>query len=314
MSLNTNKIVTKMAIRKLAFLVAVISAVAAVALGLVGHWSTGNSLAAEGADSSHDLKLKTFLQKRFRIPNADAITLGAPDASPFTGLFSRSVSVTDDKGGSTSLTLFTDAAGEKLVLGQVLDLSKDPWGRLDMGVAHLDDQPTMGPADAPITMVEFADYECPHCARALPHMETAVRNTYKGRLRLLYKYFPLPGHTWARAAAVAAECARVQNPDAFWDFTAAFYRDQATIDIGNIQAHVDALAADSKLDGSVLHACMLGKSADERIDQDLQDGTALHVTSTPTFFINGIPVAGDPDPKTLDFIIGSELERLHAAH
>ncbi len=313
MSLNSNKIVTKPTIRNLVFLVAVITAVAAVALGMVGHWSTGNSLAAEGVDASRDVKLKAFLQKRFRIPDADAIKLGAPVASPFTGLFSRSVTATTDKGGAASLTLLTDAAGEKVVLGQMLDLSEDPWGRLDTNALHLKDHPMMGPADAPITMVEFADYECSHCARALPHLETAVRNTYKGRLRLVYKYFPLQGHTWARAAAVAAECARVQNPDAFWDFTAAFYRDQATIDIGNIQARIEALAADSKLDGSVLHACMLGKSADERIDQDLQDGAVLHVMSTPTFFINGIPVAGEPDPKTLDFIIGSELERLHAA-
>jgi len=281
---------------------------------MTGHWSTATSLAAEGADSSHDLKRKAFLQKHFRIPDAGTISLGPPVASPFAGLWSRLVTVTNDKGGAASLTLFTDAAGEKVVLGQVLDLSGDPWGRLDMSVAHLKDRPTMGPAHAPVTMVEFADYECPHCARALPHLETAVRNTYKGRLRLVYKYFPLQGHTWARAAAVAAECARVQNPDAFWDFTAAFYRDQATIDLGNIQARIEALAADSKLDGSVLHACMLGKSADERIDQDLQDGAALHVVSTPTFFINGIPVAGEPDPKTLDFIIGSELERLHAAN
>ncbi len=301
--------------RQIATLVTAIAILTAVALGMVGHWSIGNSLAAEGADSSsHDIKLKTFLQKRFRIPDADAIKLGAPVASPFTGLLSRSMTVTDDKGGSANLTLFTDAAGEKLVLGQLLDLSSDPWGRLDMGVAHLKDQPTMGPADAPVTMVEFADYECPHCARALPHIEAAVRNTYKGQLRVIYKYFPLPGHTWARAAAVAAECARVQNPEAFWDFTAAFYRDQATIDTGNIQTHVDALAADSKLDDSLLHACMMGREADQRIDEDLQDGAALHVTSTPTFFINGIPVAGEPDPKTLDFIMGSELERLHAAH
>ena len=222
------------------------------------------------------------------------------------------MTASNGQGGSATSTIFINEAGDKFIFGQFLDLNQDPWGRVSVEPLHLDDRPTMGPADAPVTMVEFADFECPHCARALPKVEAAVHN-HEGRVRLVYKYFPLAGHTWARMAAIASECARVQNPEAFWDFAAAFYRDQGSIDASNIAEHVDALSAEHKLDATILHACLLGKSADERVDQDLKDGDAVHVTQTPTLFVNGIPLTGELDDKTLDFVVVSELDSRHAA-
>ncbi|MGD0075440.1 MAG: DsbA family protein [Candidatus Binataceae bacterium] len=263
-------------------------------------------------DASQDAKLTAFLQKHFRIPEADYIKLGPPVPAPIAGLWSRTITASNGEGGSASSTIFVNEAGDKAIFGQFLDLNKDPWDRVKVSALHLDDRPTIGPATAPVTMVEFADFECPHCARAFPKAEAAVHR-HEGQVRLVYKYFPLAGHTWARAAAIASECARVQNPDAFWDFAGAFYRDQASIDASNISDHIDTLIAQDKLDGKLMHACLLSKSADARVDQDLQDGDAVHVTSTPTLFINGIPLAGEMDDKVIDFVVSSELDSHHAA-
>ena len=159
-------------------------------------------------DTAQDAKLTAFLQKHFRIPEADYLKLGPPVPAPIPGLWSRSVTASNGQGASATSTIFINEAGDKFIFGQFLDLNEDPWGRVNVDALHLDDRPTMGPADAPVTMVEFADFECPHCARALPKVEAAVHN-HEGRVRLVYKYFPLAGHTWARAAAIASECARI---------------------------------------------------------------------------------------------------------
>lgn len=330
MSVNINKMATEMfrhVLRRAAVpaafangaspIIGAAKVLAAIALTIAALAASACNSAPASAiagtpETAQDAKLTAFLQKHFRIPEADYIKLGPPVPAPIAGLWSRSVTATNGEGGSATSTIFINEAGDKLIFGQFLDLNQDPWGRVNVDALHLDDRPTMGPANAPVTMVEFADFECPHCARALPKVEAAVHQ-YEGRVRLVYKYFPLAGHTWARAAAIASECARVQNPDAFWDFAAAFYRDQGSIDAGNIAEHIDALSAQDKLDTKLLHACLLGKAADERVDQDLQDGDVVHVTSTPTLFVNGIPLTGELEDKILDFVVSSELDSRHAA-
>ncbi len=180
--------------------------------------------------------------------------------------------------------------------------------RVDLQSMHLDDRPTMGPANAPMTIVEFADFECPHCAFAMGIVETAVESKYNGKIRLVFKNYPLRGHQWAHAAAVAAECVRVQNPGTFWDFARYVYREQASITPDNLSQRIDDFARNNQLDAEILHACMMGQAADQRIAQDMSDGEKAHVVSTPTLFINGIPVKG-AEPEVLDYLINSELKK-----
>ncbi len=265
-------------------------------------------------DPAKDLALRTYLQKRFRLPSVEQIKLGPPIQSPLAGLFGRQLQVTNDKGESRTGLLFTDRNEDKFVIGEYADLSHDPWGRISMSGTHLDDRPTLGPANAAVTVVEFADFECPFCAHAFGMVETLANATYKGRVRVIFKNFPLNGHPWAVKAAQAAECARLQNPDAFWEFAREFYASQGSIDANNVQKQIDGFTAKLKLDGPSLKACMSGSAVMDRIKQDVADGGALRVSSTPTFFINGIPVVGLPDDKTLDFVVSSELaQTAHAS-
>jgi protein-disulfide isomerase len=216
--------------------------------------------------------------------------------------------VSNDRGQSAEVTLFSDRDETKAIIGQYLDLNADPWGRVDMSTVHLNDHPALGPADAPITVVEFADFECPFCARAFGQIETLTNSTYKGKVRLIYKYYPLNSHPWARTAAIGAECARLQNPAAFWDFARYFYTNQGLINPSNVKAKIDAEAKKLQLDESVLNACMAGKTAAARVTEDENDGKSVHVSSTPTFFINGVPVVGLPESKVFAFVINSELK------
>jgi protein-disulfide isomerase len=259
-------------------------------------------------DAAKDAALKIYLQKHFKIPSAEWVTLGPAFKTPITGLLARQLTVKNDQGQSITAMIFFDKNEDKAIIGQYLDLGAEPWGRVNMGAVTLDDRPTQGPADAPVTIVEFADFECPFCAHAFSVIEALVNSTYKGKVKVIFKAYPLNVHPWAIKAAEAAECARLQNPATFWDFARYFYTNQGSINVNNLQDNVDKLAKEHKLDAPSLKACMASPQTEARIKQDQLDGNSIHVSSTPTFFVNGIPVVGLPDGKILEFVISSELE------
>ena len=275
--------------------------------------STPAAGAAVASNPARDAALKDYLQKKFRIGSPDEIVLGPMKKNALPGIYERQVTVSNDKGQSVSATLFTDQNETKAILGQFYDLGSDAWGRVDLAPVHLDDRPTLGPADAPVTMLEFADFECPYCAHAFGEVETLANTTYKGKIRIIFKNYPLNGHPWARTAAIAAECARVQNPNSFWDFARYFYTNQGQINPGNVQKKIDEEAGKLGLDDAALKACMAAPAAAQRVQQDEADGVAIHVQSTPTFFVNGIPLVGLPEGKVFDFVINSEMAA-HSAH
>jgi protein-disulfide isomerase len=269
--------------------------------------------AALPSDPARDTALKTFLQKHFRIANPDLIKFGPAYESPINGLLARAVTISNEQGQSVNVTVFENRDGSSAIVGQYLDLTGDPWGRMDISKIHLEDRPTLGAADAPITIVEFADFECPYCSHAFSVIETMVSTTYKGRIKVIYKSYPLNVHPWAVKAADAAECARLQNPDTFWDFARYFYSNQGSITPKNVQDLIDKQAAKLKLDTASLKVCMDSPQTAQRVKQDQDDGNAVRVGSTPTFFVNGIPIVGLPDNKILDFVINDELTAKPAA-
>jgi len=285
---------------------------------ILGAFLIGSRAPVYAADTlkispEQDAQLKGFLQKRFHIADTNQITLGTPVPSPFPHLWMRTVTVAPEQGPPIRVEMFTNATEDKVVIGQFLDLHTDPWGRVPMSTFHLTDRAMLGPSDAPVTVIEFADFECPYCARAFGEIETMVNDKYKGKVKLYFKNFPLQMHAWAMQAAIAAECIRRQNPADFWDFAQVIYTSQAQIDPTNLRPRIEAYASANKLDTGILNACMLGKLAEQQVSQDQLDGVAAHVMSTPTFFVDGIPVVGLPEQKVFDFVINSELKNAAAA-
>jgi protein-disulfide isomerase len=272
---------------------------------------------AWAGDSAADAALKGVLQKRLLVTDISNIQLGPPTPGPFPGVSSRTVTLVNPEapGQKAEIEIFSDAAGKNIIIAQhyaVVD-SAHPWEQDDLKLLHLDDHATLGPATAPVTIIEFGDFECPYCARAFSEIETLVNETYKDRVRLIWKNFPLNVHPWAEQAAVAAECAREQNPAAFWGFARDLYRDQTEITPQNLRAHIDTYSSSLSLDPKGMNACILGKTAEERVQQDVKDAQAIHLGSTPTFIINGTPVIGLPSSKIFDFVITAKLHEHTAA-
>jgi protein-disulfide isomerase len=272
---------------------------------------------ASAADSASDAALKTVLQKRLLVPESKNIQLGPPSPGPFAGMSSRTVTLVNPQSPDqkVEIEIFTDETGKQVLIAQhyaVVD-SANPWERIDLKQLHLDDRATLGPADAPITIIEFGDFECPYCARAFSEIETVVNTTHKDRVRLIWKNFPLNVHPWAEQGAVAAECAREQNPASFWSFARNLYRDQNQINPQNLRSHIDGYIGSLSLDTKAMNTCILGKTAEDRVQQDMKDGNAAHINSTPTFLINGIPVIGLPSSNVFDFVINAQLQERHAS-
>ena len=299
-----------------------------VGLGLLAIWGYGRSLhnisyanliagVARAAESPPtDAQLKAAIQKRLLVADPTRLTIGPPSSGPLKDMSQRTITLIGGEGQKLELKYFTTSGVDRgLIAHEYADFDMaDPWQRVDLKSQHLDDRATLGPASAPLTIIEFADFECPYCARAFSEIEPLVTTTYKNKVRLVWKNFPLGAHVWAEQAAIAAECARQQNPGAFWDFARSFYRDQSELTPQNLREHVDQYANTAKLDGKALNACVLNDATAHRIEQDKKDGDAVHVTSTPTFLINGVLVVGLPTSNVFDFVITSQLEERHAAH
>jgi protein-disulfide isomerase len=274
---------------------------------------------AVATDSAADAALKAVLQKRLLVPDSKNIRLGPPSPGPFAGMSSRTVTLVNPQSPDqkVDIEIFTDdtGTGKQVLIAQhyaVVD-SANPWERVELEQLHLEDRATLGPASAPITIIEFGDFECPYCARAFSEIETVVNTTHKDRVRLIWKNFPLNVHPWAEQGAVAAECAREQNPASFWSFARNLYRDQNEINPQNLRTHIDSYIGSLGLDMKGMNACILGKAAEDRVQQDMKDGTAAHINSTPTFLINGIPVIGLPSSNVFDFVINAQLQERHAS-
>ncbi len=160
-----------------------------------------------------------------------------------------------------------------------------------------------GPVEAPITIVEFSDFECPYCLRATPTIQ-ALLERYPKDVRLYYRHLPLPSHPRARPAALASVCAERQG--AFWAYHDLLFENQRALGDDDLQRY----AAQLELDLERFAACMESAETAARVDEDLAAASALGITGTPVFFINGIKVRGAQPLAKFVRVVDQELAAL----
>ena len=160
--------------------------------------------------------------------------------------------------------------------------------------------PTAGASSAPVTIIEFSDFQCPFC-RAAENSLKQVREKYGDQVKLVYMDFPLSFHAHAMDAARAARCAADQGK--FWQFHDALFQDQKKLDPTDLKE----TAAKVGLDRDKFNQCLADDKHDTGIRKDMAEGTSLGVTGTPTFFINGRELMGAQPPPKFNEIIDDEL-------
>ncbi|HEU4402499.1 MAG TPA: thioredoxin domain-containing protein [Candidatus Polarisedimenticolia bacterium] len=166
----------------------------------------------------------------------------------------------------------------------------------------LDDDAAKGPAKAPVTIVEFSDYQCPYCSRAETTVQDVLKK-YGDKVRLVYRDYPLPFHQNAHTAAEASECAKEQGK--FWEMHGAMFANQQKLAAADL---VEA-AGGIGIDKEKFKTCLDSGKFKAEVDKDMQDGNKYGVTGTPTFFINGIKIVGARDVNSFAEIIDAELAK-----
>ena len=162
--------------------------------------------------------------------------------------------------------------------------------------------PAKGAADAPVTLVEFADFQCGYCKRAHPEIQRLL-NEYGSSVRYVFMDYPLENHIRAVPASVAARCAGEQ--DKFWD-----YFDNLMVMNGDLSdGDLSKRATDLGLDADAFTACYESNKYQSTVMSMMENGRQVGVTGTPTFFINGRMLIGAKGYDELKSIIEQELER-----
>jgi len=213
------------------------------------------------------------------------------------------------RGGQTQdVALLMSPDGKYVVFGEVEDVTSDPFKAIAAKI-NTKDKPARGAKDAKVTIVEFSDFQCPYCARAHETMSNQVMKEYDGKVKLVYKFFPLGFHPWAEPAAVAAACAYQQDPDSFWKLYDYFFTNQQQLNPQNVKEKAQEELKGTKVNMDKWNDCFDNKKTLDMIKADQADGAAVGVTGTPAFIINGRKISGAQPFQNFKAVIDDELQR-----
>jgi protein-disulfide isomerase len=145
--------------------------------------------------------------------------------------------------------------------------------------------PSKGPADAKVTIVEFSDFQCPFCSRAVPTIEKVLKD-YDGKVRLVFRHFPLDGHPQAAKAAEAGACAADQGK--FWEMHDKMFGNQQKLAVTDLKETAKVLG----LDAAKFDKCLDSGEKKAAVQGDQKAGSDAGVSGTPAFFVNGVFING----------------------
>jgi protein-disulfide isomerase len=236
------------------------------------------------------------IREAFKLPESVKLSVGSfhHSASPD---FQEGTMTADDGKAKQPRPVLLSKDGKHLILSEIFDLGVD----LQQQALHtisLRNAPTQGPANAPVTIVEYADLQCPMCAKMQAFLENQLIPRYGNKVRVVFKEFPLPMHDWSLTAAIGCQCAYELNPASYVPLRSAIFRSQASINITNVRDMVLNYGEQAGADRVKLAACLDAKASWPRVNADHEEGNRVNVVSTPTAFVNGKMIVGLPSAET----------------
>lgn len=268
----------------------------------------GIAQACKAPTAEKQAELSAYVVKRNHFDPAGQLTLveSAPsNGTCFWMLHYR------ESSPKAEVTFYLSPDG-KYLFPSMYDLSVDPLAeekaKADMLMKTLvaGGPPSHGAANAPITIVEFSDFECPFCQRMTNVLEKELTAEDRKDVRIVFRNYPLPMHPWAKDAAEVAGCAALQSDTAFWKMNAYLFENQKTFTADNIRDNATAFAlASTGVDKPQFQMCLDKKMAIGGVTQDTDLGNKNGVHATPTLFINGTKYEGMKDAAALRAILAS---------
>jgi protein-disulfide isomerase len=268
------------------------------------HWGTGAIavalllascavFAAEVRRSGADATLASareeiihYVRQRFSVPETTKLTVEPFENSEFRDFYKTKILAVTGKQRSEQ-DAYVTKDGKYLIFGNIYTLGADPRREVQREI-NLEDQATVGPANAPVTIVEYADLECPTCGRMHQFLAHDLIPKYGNKVRIVFKEFPLYQiHQWALTAAIADQCAFEMDPPLYYKYRSMIFDNQNLINATNVRSLLLDYGETVGLDRLKLATCIDSKASLPRVEASLREGNMLGVTSTPTFFING---------------------------
>ena len=246
--------------------------------------------------------VKAFLFQMFGYDPTITWKVGDIRPSEVPGLAEVTITVNNAQGSNQNRLLIS-SDGKHAITGDVLPFGAKPFedarAKLEKGL----NGPAKGPDKATVTIVEFSDMQCPHCAKAAPGIEQLLAQ--EPGVRFIFQNFPLPMHDWAEKAADYVDCVGRASNDAVWKFIQKAFDEQANITASNADEKLKAIATAAGVNGDEIAACAAKGDTLVRVETSLALGKSVGVTGTPTLFINGRNVPGgapvDLLKKMVDF-------------
>ena len=277
-----------------------IGVVAAVLAGMV-------SATAALADDATNQKIVDYYRRKSNLPPEVQVTVTNLSDSKIPG--AKQATLTLSRGGQTQTQqILMSSDGRYVVFAEVEDVTSDPFKAIAAKL-NTTNSPSKGPKDAKVTIVEFSDFQCPYCARAHQTISDQVMKEYDGKVKLVYKNFPLGFHKWAEPAAIAGACAAQQDPAAFWTFYDFMFNNQQQITPENVKEKSQEALKGTKIDMAKWNDCYDNKKTLDKVKADMAEGSSVGVTGTPAFIINGRKISGAQPFPNFKAVIDDELQR-----
>ena len=238
----------------------------------------------------------SFLHQQFGYETDLTWKISSIKPSAVAGLAEVTVVLASPKGQQLS-SFFVAPDGQHALVGEIIPFGARPFDPakrlLDKGI----NGPERGPKDAPVTIVEFGDLQCPACKAAQPAIEALV--AAEPNARFVFQNFPLEMHNWAAKGAAYGDCVGRASNQAFWKFVSQTYQTQSDITAENADEKLTTIADGVGVKGADIAACAALPETKARVDVSLALGKSVDVSGTPTLFINGRKV-GSFDPRLSD--------------
>ena len=279
-------------------------------LAVRGRAQTPNNDAAPAAKSattstsakspnSVESRVERFLRDTYAWGPSFDVKVEPAKPSPIADLLALSVTIRKDQQSDTAI-VYVDKSGKFLLRGELADMTVDPLADTKSKLIP-GNSPSTGPDNAKVTLIEFADFECPSCRQLDRILRPLIAQ--HPEYRLVFKDFTLTDlHPWAMTAAIAAQCSYQQSPTAFWKIHDAIFDAQDVISASNVWDKMIDLATQQGLDIDKFRTCMADPAVVKQIEQTEAEGHALNITATPTIYINGRKIVGADESLLEQFV------------
>jgi protein-disulfide isomerase len=259
----------------------------------------GNVFALNGDSNAEIIRC---VRDAAKLPEAENLSVGALEPSAYPGFLKATLTATEGDQKKTGV-IFVAKDHRTGVLGMMFPYRRDFVEQL----ISTKGQPAVGPANARVTVVEYADLQCPTCALFQKTLENEILPNYSNKVRFIFKDFLIPTHDWSRTAAIANECAFQVAPSTFANYRTLIFAAQDSINATNVHDRLLQLAGDAGIDSGKLTACTTSGGSLGRIQRAAEEAENVGLRATPTIFVNGRIVVGAPPAADFEKILDSAL-------